>query len=332
MPIPERSESILLVVGEVLVDLISERSSVSETMTVEARFGGSPANVAVGLARLGVPVGFGGRLARGGYGPWLRQHLEKEGVDITWSVEATEACTLALVTIDAAGVGSYTFYGPCTADWAWRSEELPDPASLAGGAVHTGSLATVLMPGAGVLIRWLQSLRARGDVTISYDPNLRPSLSGGTDLLQLVSTAVKFAHVVKVSDDDLMILRPGVPSDEIVGEWLAPVHDGSGPEIVIVTLGDRGAVAWHRDGRRLHCSARPVPLVDTIGAGDAFSAGLLSSLFHSRLLTPRALRDIDDESLWVALECGARVAEGTCSRRGADPPSLGDLPWRCAKS
>jgi fructokinase len=315
----------VLVVGEVLVDLLSGRSTGPGAMSLDARFGGSPANVAVGLARLEVPVRFGGRLARAGYGPWLRRHLEEEGVDLQASVVADEACTLAVVAVDSQGLGSYTFYGRDTADWAWRPDELPDPASLAGWTVHTGSLATALMPGAAVLVRWLQRLRSRGDVTVSYDPNVRASLLGEADPVSLVAPVLATAHLVKASADDMAALYPGASFDEIAREWLSPAADAAGPEIVVVTLGERGALAWHRDGRRLRSPGRAVPLVDTVGAGDAFGAGLVSWLWRSGRLSPQGLRSIDDEAFAGSLDWAGRVAALACGRPGANPPRLAEL-------
>jgi fructokinase len=313
----------MLVVGEVVIDLLPPVTDVAGgSMQLTGRFGGSPANAAVGLARLGVPVGFGGRLATKGYGSFLRAHLEHEGVDLTASVDAAEACTLAVVTLDDAGVASYEFYGPDTADWAWQEGELPDPASLAGGAVHTGSIATGIAPGAAVIVGWLARLRARGDVAISYDPNIRPSLLGDVDLVgAVVAPALASAHLAKVSEEDLEVLYPGAATDEVVKGWLS----GPGPDLVIVTRGPAGAIAWHRDGRQITRTSPPIDVVDTVGAGDAFTAGLLSSLHGAGLLTPARLGTIPTSDIEAALDRANRVAAITCTRAGANPPRLADL-------
>jgi len=294
-------------------------------MGLEGRFGGSPANVAVGLARLGCPVRFAGRLARGGYGPWLRDHLASEGVDMSAAVTADEPCTLAVVTLDETGTASYELYGPESADWAWTSAELPKPQELAVAGVHTGSLAAALPPGGDVISEWLGRLRRHGNVAICYDPNVRPSLLGGIDLPATVRRAVGCAHIVKVSDEDLAVLQPGVPVEDVALSWLAPGGPPPGPEIVVVTRGAAGAVAWHRDGRRLERAAPRSVVVDTVGAGDAFCAGLLSSLAGSGTLDPAALASIDDAVLASALERAVVVASITCTRAGADPPRLADL-------
>jgi fructokinase len=319
----EREPVRVLVVGEVLIDLLP-RAPGGGAIPLEGRFGGSPANVAVGLARLGGPVGFAGRLARSGYGPWLRQHLQDEGIDLTASVPADEPCTLALVKLDESGTATYELYGPETADWAWKASELPAVASLAGGCVHTGSLATALPPGAGILSDWLRRLRRRGDVAISYDPNIRPTLLGGADLAEVVGPGLDCAHLVKVSEEDLAFLEPGATTDEVARKWLSGPW-GHGPDLVVVTAGAAGATAWHRDGRRMEQSAPTAVVVDTVGAGDAFSAGLLSSLAAAGALSPGGLASIDDVTLAAALQRAVLVASITCTRAGADPPRRAEL-------
>jgi fructokinase len=313
----------VLVVGEVVIDLLPPATDVAQgSLQITGAFGGSPANAAVGLARLGVPTGFGGRLAGRGYGRFLRAHLEHEGVDLSASVEAEEPCTLAVVTLDDNGVARYEFYGPDTADWAWTDAELPDPASLAGAAIHTGSIATGIPPGAAVIVSWLSRLRERGDVAISYDPNIRPTLLGDADLVKdVLSPPLAYAHVVKVSDEDLGLLYPGVAVDEIVKSWLVDF----GPELVVVTRGSEGATAFHRDGRQVSRTTPTIAVVDTVGAGDAFTSGLLSSLHGAGTLTPSGLARIATAGIEAALDRANRVASITCTRPGADPPRLADL-------
>jgi fructokinase len=317
----------VLVVGEVLVDLLPRAGTTGPGdgpgLGLEGRFGGSPANVAVGLARLGVPVGFAGRLAQGGFGPWLRAHLTAEGVDLGASVTAGEPSTLAVVHLDDAGVARYEFYGPDTADWAWRPAELPDPATLVGRAVHTGSLATALRPGAEVIVSWLRDLRAGGDVAISVDPNLRPSFTSHLDLgRDVVAPVLACAHLVKVSQEDLGVLHPGEAGGSVAARWLA-AHDGL--QLVVVTAGGDGAEAWHRNGRHVRRSGPPVDVVDTVGAGDAFTAGLLGWLAGHGHLSPAGLAAIDGPALETALDRANRVAAVTCTRAGADPPRAAEL-------
>lgn len=323
---PPGSVGRLVVVGEALLDLLPAEQAppgAGAALALRALPGGSPANVAVALARLGVPVTFAGRFSTGALGRWRRQCLGVEGVDLAASVDADRPATLAAVTVDAGGVASYQFYGPETADWWWRAEELPAPAALAGGAVHTGSLATAMTPGAAVLAGWAEEVRGREDVVISYDPNVRPSIVGGVDeCREAVAPWLGVAHVVKVSEEDIATLYPGRSPAAVAEWWLAAAR---GPELVVVTAGAAGAGAWHRDGRCLSRPAPPVRVVDTVGAGDAFTAGLLAALREGGWLSPAGLAAIDDGALGAALDLGAAVASVTCSRPGADPPSRARL-------
>jgi fructokinase len=288
--------------------------------------GGSPANVAVGLARLGVPTAFAGRLSRGGFGPWLSEHLLANGVDLAPSVETEELATLAVVALDAGGRASYTFYGPGTADWQWRRAELAAPSDLrAGGstvaAVHTGSLAVALEPGASVLGEWLAEVRAEGRALVSIDPNVRPSFVGDLGRYrEKLEKLLGCAHLVKASSEDLEVIAPGTGPLDVVDSWLA-----AGAYLVVMTHGPEGASAFHRSGWRARCQAPAVKVADTIGAGDAFSAGLLAYLATNGLLSPGALAGLAQGQLDAALAQAVAVSAITCTRAGADPPNAAEL-------
>jgi fructokinase len=286
---------------------------------LSAHFGGSPANVAVGLARLDISTGFAGRLAAGGFGPWLRGHLERNGVDLSYAVDAAEPATLALVSLDEAGRASYTFYGPETADWQWHPDELPPPESLDAAVVHTGSLATLLDPGASVVRRWVAAIRQGGRTLISIDPNVRPALvQDRADFAQALDDLVAQAHVVKVSEEDLAFL-PG-SSEATAERWLA-----SGCDLVVITRGGDGASALHRGGARVDVPAPVVEVADTVGAGDSFTAGLLGYLADHDLLQPAAVAELSAEHLADALSWATRVSAITCTRPGANPPFRAEL-------
>lgn len=313
------------VVGEALADLLPAApaggpAADAPTLAFRAVPGGGPANVAVGLRRLGVPVAFAGRFPRTGLGPWRRRRLEAEGVDLTPSTVAAEPLTLAVVTVDPAGVPAYEFYGPETADWHWRPEELPPPASLAGGVVHTGSLAAALAP---ALLPWAARLRARGDVLVSYDANIRPSILGSPErCLVAAEPWLALAHLVKVSEEDVDAMHPGADPEEVAAGWLAAEP---GPDLVVVTRGPEGAVALHRDGRRRAVPAPAVTVADTVGAGDAFTAGLLAALWSAGRASPAGVGSLPEADLAAALDHAVLVAAITCTRPGADPPSAADL-------
>jgi fructokinase len=318
----------ILVVGECLVDLAPAPppAAVTKARHFVGLPGGGPANTVLGLARLGVRTSFAGRFSRTGFGPWLRQHLATNGVDLSLCVEAAEPATIALVDLDGQGRASYTFYGPETADWHWRPEDLPavpraTPEGLGICAVHTGSLATTFEPGATVLARWLEELRHHGRVLVSFDPNVRPTLVEDLPAFRRrVEGIVGSAHLVKASDEDVQTIYPGTDALEAASQWLA-----SGANLVVVTQGASGATALHRSGWRARCAPPPVEVADTIGAGDSFTAALLVSLAAQDLLSPAAVGQAGPAQLAAALVQAVAASAFTCTRSGADPPDAVEL-------
>ena len=288
--------------------------------------GGGPANIAVGLARLEVPCDFAGRFSRGGFGPWLRQNMADNGLDLRFSVNADEAATIALVTLDGQGRASYTFYGPTTADWQWAADELPDlkdqgTTGRAVKAVHTGSLALALEPGASVIAAWLTDLRRHSRVLISFDPNVRPGFVGELSAYrERLTTVIGSAHIVKASTDDLEAVYPGTAPRSVAEEWLS-----LGVPLVVITEGPDGATAYHRSGASTHRTPPPINLADTIGAGDAFTSAFLAYFSRHRLLSPEAISELTEAELSSSLGEGVTASAFTCSRLGADPPSRVEL-------
>ena len=310
----------MVVVGEAIVDLSADRRvEAAGGLPMTARAGGSPANVAVGLARLGVQSRFAGRLSRDTLGSFLREHLEAGGVDVALCVEAPQPSTVAIVGVDDAGSAAYSFYVQGTADWQWERAELP--VNETGAAIHTGSLAIALEPGARVIAEWLAAQRARGDVFVSLDPNVRPELVGDLPgYRRRLDALIEQAHLIKVSDEDLRALEPGRKPLETAAAWAQ-----RGPEVVVVTHGARGSTALVLERDAVHCEAIPVAVVDTVGAGDAFTAGLLAFLAERGALQVGFSALLDRAALHDALRFATRVAAMTCARAGADPPWRAEL-------
>jgi fructokinase len=290
--------------------------------------GGGPANVAVGLARLGVPSAFAGRFSTRGFGPWLRDNLAGNGIDLRFSVDADEDATIALVTLDSEGRASYTFYGPTTADWQWTGDELPDLSALRQvqpgppvSAVHTGSIVLVLEPGASAIAAWLTSLRRQAQVLVSFDPNVRLGLVDDLAAYrQRLTIAARSAHIVKASTDDIEAVYPGRAPAEVVQEWLA-----LGVPLVVVTEGPDGATAYHQSGSSAHCQPPPIKLADTIGAGDAFTSAFLAYFRDHELLNPGAIDGLTEADLKASVAQAVAASALTCSRLGADPPDQLEL-------
>jgi fructokinase len=300
-----------VVVGEALVDLVGQRGS----RTLVAHPGGSPANVALGLARLGNQVSLVTRLGRDSFGEMVSAHLKASGVRVDAGLDAGAKTSLAVASL-AAGVASYDFR------IEWDVGDLA-PLSVEARCVHTGSLATALAPGAAQVTNLLERERERGRVTISYDPNVRPALLGSPEAARPgIEHLVALSDVVKVSDEDLHWLYPDRRDEDVARDWLA-----LGAPIVVVTRGGQGvfAVTAHLE---LDRPATPIDLVDTVGAGDSFTAGLLDGLRRADLVggeRREALARIDESSLLSVLDEASLIASITCSRPGADPPTWAEV-------
>jgi fructokinase len=304
---------VITVVGEALVDLIEH-----EPGRTVAYPGGSPANVAVALARLGERVGLLTQVGDDPHGELLRAHLRASGVGLAaGSLLDVPRTSTARTSLTPDGQASYAF------DITWRRFPdrvvgEPDPAVA---CVHTGSLAAMLLPGGDDVAAIMRA--ARRTALVSFDPNCRPSLLGDRHpARERIEALVSTSDIVKASRDDLAWLYPQRSHQRVAQEWLA-----RGAGLIVVTTGGAGAWAG-TEGGETTVAAYPVRVVDTVGAGDAFTAGLLSALGRAGLLgaAHRAdLRAIDRRTLTEVLRFAARVAAVACTRRGADPPTAAEV-------
>jgi fructokinase len=307
----------LTVIGEALVDLVGSRD---DPAAYRALPGGSPLNVAVGAARLELPTTLLARLSGDRFGAMLRAHAAGNGVRLAGPLAVPEPSTLAIASLDRDGAASYAFYVQGTADRQWTARELDRiPAETA--VVHTGSLAAWLAPGAGAIVEAMARLRAGGTVLLTYDPNVRPGLlDGPAAAAKLIEPYLRIAHLVKASDADLAWLYPGRDPLESARTWAA-----AGPDLVVMTRGDAGSVALGAAGWTIARPARPAAVIDTVGAGDAFMAGLLAALSRRSLDRAGALAGLDAASAGPLLDEAGAVAALTCSRAGANPPTASEL-------
>jgi fructokinase len=306
----------IIVCGEALIDLVPGGTGSS---VYQAHAGGGPANIAVGLGRLGTEVALLARLAEDRFGRVLRDHLRASQVDVGLIIASAAPTTLAVLNVDAAGVADYDFYIDGCADGGWRPAELP--AQLpAGAALHaSGSFALAVDSMAETFETLLR--RERPHRVITFDPNIRPSLIRDEHVvLARLERWLALADVVKVSAEDLTWIAPGRPAEAVIAEWRE-----RGPSIVVVTRGGRGAYAVGPAGS-VDLQAEPVTVVDTIGAGDAFMSGLLAALDRGGHLTRPGLAALGSRDLAAALAYAQRVAGITVTRAGADPPWREDLP------
>ncbi|MER5969216.1 carbohydrate kinase [Streptomyces sp. NPDC002055] len=282
--------------------------------------GGSPANVAVGLARLGAPVTLITQLGEDANGRLLRDHLAASAVPVTVAPGPATATSTATAFLDAQGAARYDF----RVTW-----DLPAPPDLPTGTrcLHTGSLATALDPGAEAIEELLTRTRAEArGITISLDPNVRPALLPARDTARArIERQVALADIVKVSEEDVAWLYPEQDVTAVARRW-----QRTGPALVVVTLGGAGSLAV----TATHTVRRPAPSItvaDTVGAGDAFTAGMLHWLDGAELLggtsddAPASLRTLGPDELAALLDLAATTAALTCTRPGANPPTRGEL-------
>ncbi|WP_141962833.1 carbohydrate kinase family protein [Actinoallomurus bryophytorum] len=317
--LPADDTRTVAVAGECVVDLVTGEPG----RPYLALPGGSPANVAVGLARLGVPTRMIARISYDTYGRSLRDHLTGNGVDTETVVVARESSSVAFVHHDADGVPTFDLRLDGTADWQWTEAEVAGLRLGRLSALHIGSLALVMPPGADVLAGLAR--RVRDEATISYDPNCRPAVMDGVPGARPhIEALLRVADVVKVSDADLAWLRPDDDHEGFAGELIE-----AGVSVVAVTHGAAGSVVT---GRR--CPPRRVPayraggVADTVGAGDSYMSAVLAGLAGRGLLGADrrdALRSAEAPVLAEIFDEAARAAALTCTRRGADPPTREEL-------
>jgi fructokinase len=310
---------VVTVIGEALVDLVPDRATGEHRATP----GGSPFNVAVGLVRLGNRTSLMARFADDPYGRLLRSTAAGEGIDLSGAARAAERTSVATASVDDAAQAIYEFDMEGTADWQWTAAELrqlpPDTEVL-----HFGSLASWTLPGSARIADLVDECRAGGGVLISYDPNIRPAVLGPRATgVGLVEQSVRRADVVKASREDVEWLYPGLAVNDVAARW-----SELGAKLIVVTDGADGASAYRRTRAPLHRPGRPVRVVDTIGAGDAFTSGLLTGLVRRRLHRDRRLEGLSAGTLADVIDEAVLVAAITCERAGADPPRLDELRTR----
>jgi fructokinase len=308
--------SMLTVIGEGLVDVVQRSSG------TQAHVGGSPLNVAVGLARLDHPVQFIGRYGRDAYGEALAAHLKSSSVLLPLAPDELPTSVATALVDDDDGAASYTF------DLAWELPGLVDrlPFMLQGSTLlHTGSIATMLAPGATEVLAAVE--HAHPLATISFDPNCRPSII--TDVAYARRQAEKFvtlADIVKASDEDLAWLYPGEDPLDAARRWFS-LGGSEGPAMVVVTRGADGPWGINAAGEA-HFRAPAVSVADTVGAGDSFMAALLSGVVDLGLAgaqNRQDLRGLSAGTLRDLLAHAAFAAAVTVSRAGANPPTRAEL-------
>lgn len=288
----------VLVIGEALIDIIQR-----EEQPPEEHVGGSPANVALGLGRLGVPVRLRTALGSDDRGERIAAHLGESGVEVEPESFVLDRTATATARITAEGNAHYEF------DIDWR---IGSPVALRDArVVHVGSIGCFIEPGASVVRETIRSFA--GQALVTFDPNIRPALVGErTAAVQVTEEIASRCDLIKLSDEDAAWLYAGLDVEAVLGRLLS-----LGARVVALTRGSEGSVLASRTSRAT-VESRRVIAQDTVGAGDTFMAALVGSLAEGRLGT-------DEDSLREAGENAALAASITVSRRGADLPTRADL-------
>ncbi len=306
----------ILVTGEALVDFFPTQCGDKQGFIPIP--GGSPCNVAVGLGRLGVPVSFLTRISKDRLGRLLEAHLAYSNVSLDYLSKGSEPSTLSFVQSDGDGEPAFGFYGENTADAGLTPDLVPAQLPSDTEAIHFGSLAMIRQPIGSTLTSLME--REYEKRLISLDPNIRPDqVDDRDDYLARLQHWLNLADLVKASVSDIDYLYPGMEPDAVAKKWLA-----LGPRLVVITKGPHGAMAYTLS-QTTTVSGIKINLNDSVGAGDAFTAGLLAWLHKHEQLDRKRLPRISRAELTAALTYATRIAAITCTRLGADPPWESEL-------
>ena len=294
------------VCGEVLIDLIPDGTE------RKAVVGGGPANTAKALAKLGIDTQFIDGISTDDYGLMIKDELLTSGIRLDYVKYSDKPTCLAKVSLDKKGSASYEFVIEGTATFDFNQQWLPNPAQLNPSLLYTGTLATIIEPGATELFTWAQSIAKSAPIV--FDPNIRDAVMKDRNrYVSQVERWVAISSVVKVSQEDLTWLYPSLEIDQIVNNWLT-----LGALLVVVTFGDQGLAAY-RLGEKIKVDAIKVEVVDTVGAGDTVGAILVEAIIKDGLDNLRSGR------LEMMLKRAAKAAAITVSRDGANPPTSEEI-------
>ena len=312
---------VIAVLGERIVDFVPG----DDPQAYRAVAGGSPANVALGVRRLGGEPVLLGRTGDDGLTALLDRAVSDNGLSTAALLRRSGPSLLAVCTRQENGSVSYYFYYQGSPDLLWDEADLGEAlsAARAAGATawHTGSLVSWLGPGVDAVLHAWRAARDAGDLTLSYDPNARPGTVAREVMRERVEDFVRLSDVVKVSDEDLAFLYPEESAEAVCARWVE-----SGPGLVVLTRGPRGLAAWRPGRDMVEVPGRPVAVADTVGAGDTVSAALLVGLGDLGALgTGGDIATLSDTDIAMILDRAAAAAAITCSREGAQPPTRAEV-------
>lgn len=302
----------ILAIGEALIDVVITYEQPDFPVEIP---GGSPANVALTLGRLGRPVALATWIGLDERGRLIDFHMNDSDVHVTAASRGASHTSTALARLDESGAASYTF----DLEWAPTPPiKVPPTAQI----LEAGSISAIIEPGASAVLDALA--RGREHALVCFDPNARPSIMGEPEAaLASLERFIALADVVKVSDEDIEWLTGGAPIDEVVDRWL-----GMGPSLVVVTRGKHGSDVATASGLRFTKTPADVPVVDTVGAGDSFMGGIIDAMWGMGLRGGEAretLRTLPEEQVRAIIDRASAVSDVTVSRKGANPPWAHEL-------
>lgn len=302
----------IAILGEALIDFKN-----TGPLAFQGFVGGSSLNVATAAVRLGQPTAFLAQISTDIFGHALFEHIQREGIDSSYVLQSSASSTLAFVE-ERGGQAHFSFVGKGAADTLYDPRPrpvLPDTTRF----VQFGSISLLTDPTSSSIVDIVSAHRDR--LTVVFDPNCRPQLTSDRDgYRQKLKGWLKLAHLVKVSDQDLGWLEPNRPLEDVARGWLE-----RGPHVVIVTRGEKGSALYRRGCTPVEIPTPHVSVVDTVGAGDTFTAGLMVGLLEFGHTDSAQLETHSDATLREVMQFAAASAAINCTRAGCNPPTRGEV-------
>lgn len=309
----------VLVIGEALVDVVHGINGGIKNIP-----GGSPANTAVALARLGTKTYMKARTSHDQFGEEIRNYLTNQKVNLDYSLVVDSPSSVINAVIQKDGSAKYEANLKGAADYGWTFEELNQVIDPDIQIVQLGSLTSYVEPGATNVEKWFSQLRQSNNYLLTFDPNVRHPLDGENevDVRKRAKKLASLSHVVKASDEDLnWVFSNSNPQDSAI-----KIIE-SGASLVIVTLGKKGAFAVNKKHEIVEVTANEIAVIDTIGAGDTFAAALITQLLEKSWINKNALENLSSDDLTEILTNCSAASAITCSRQGANPPHRHEVSW-----
>jgi len=309
----------VLVIGEALVDVVYGINGEIKNIP-----GGSPANTAVALARLGTKTYMKARTSSDQFGTEIRNYLTNQNVNLDYSLVVDSPSSVIDAVIQKDGSAKYEANLNGAADYGWTFAELNQEIDRDIQIIQLGSLTSYVEPGATNVEKWFAQLRQSDKYLLTFDPNIRHPLDGQNekDVRNRAKRLASLSHVVKASDEDLnWIFSNDNPKDSAINIIK------SGASLVFVTLGKKGAFVVNKELEIIEVPAKEIEVIDTIGAGDTFAAALITQLLENSWINENELEKLKTTDLTAILTNCALAAAITCARQGANPPHRLEVTW-----